>query len=115
MKKKVMKPMKKERPMKKKAMKKKVSIIAKGKFARRQVFEGKKVKTMGGIKAADLVKNKSGKLVTKKASEKGKKNAWAIATKKARKELALTGFVPIGGKRAEGMAFLAKIREFYQK
>mmetsp|Transcript_43176 Transcript_43176/g.82858 ORF Transcript_43176/g.82858 Transcript_43176/m.82858 type:complete len:111 (-) Transcript_43176:65-397(-) len=100
--------------MKKKAMKKKVSIIAKGRFARRQVFEGKKVRTMGGIKVADLVKNKSGKLVTKKASAKGKKSAWAIATKKAREELAVTGFVPIGGKTPEGKALLAKIKELYQ-
>merc|ERR1712113_1273211 len=93
--------------------KNKVSIIAKGKYARRQVFEGKKVKTMGGIKAADLVKNKSGKLVTKIASERGKKNAWAIATKKARRELAVTGFVPFGGKTPEGKALLAKIREIF--
>jgi len=115
--KKAMKKKKKAmKPMKKKAMKKKkATIIAKGKSARRQVFSGRKVKTMGGLKATDLIKNSGGKIVTKKASERGKKNTWAIATKKARKELAVTGFVLMGGKTPEGKALLAKTRELYQK
>lgn len=113
---KVMKKAMKAVTKKKKAMKKKrVTMIAKGKLARRQVFSGKKVKTTGGIKATDLIKNRKGKLVTKKASEKGKKNAWAIATKNARKELDLTGFVLVGGKTPEGKALLAKIRQLYHK
>jgi len=112
---KVMKKASKKKAMKMKAMKKKVTTIAKGKHARRQVFSGKKVKTMGGIRATDLIKNRKGKLVTKKASEKGKKNAWAIATQKARKELALMGFVPVGGKTPEGKVLLAKIQELFQK
>lgn len=112
---KVMKKAMKKKAMKKAMKKKKVTIIAKGKLARRQVFSGKKVKTMGGIRATDLIKNRKGKLVTKKASEKGKKNAWAITTQKARKELALTGFVPVGGKTPEGKVLLAKIQELFHK
>merc|ERR1719272_1048682 len=76
--KKAMKKKKKAmKPMKKKAMKKKkATIIAKGKSACRQVFSGRKVKTMGGLKATDLIKNGAGKIVTKKASDRGKKNTW---------------------------------------
>jgi hypothetical protein len=36
---------------------------------------------------------------------------WAKAMKKARKELGLEGFVPVGGKSKEGKALLKRIRE----
>merc|ERR1711972_435140 len=35
---------------------------------------------------------------------------WAEATKKARKALGLTGFVPVGGKTAAGKALYAKAK-----
>merc|ERR1719436_1770502 len=89
--------------MKKKA--KTVSVIAKGAMARSVVFSGRKAKTSTGLSKADLVKSKSGKIVSKKMSALGKNNfansalkAWADACKKARKELGLKGFVPVGGK-----------------
>merc|ERR550532_951873 len=93
-----------------KAMKvKKVSVIAKGKRARAAVFSGKKAKTQSGMTKADLFKNKSGKIVSKKASAHAKKvfansglKAWCDAVKAARKALSLTGFVAIGGKTATG-------------
>jgi len=115
-KKKAMKAMKAMKPMKKKkkAMKK-ASIIATGKYARRAVFQGRKTKTSGGMRASDLVKNKGGKIVTKKASDRGRKNHWAVATKEARKALGITGFVPVGGKTDQGKALLAKAREIYAK
>merc|ERR1712006_30566 len=57
-----------------KAMKKKaVSKIAKGKLAKLVVFNGTKEKTMSGLKKSDLIKSKSGKIVSKKQSAQGKK------------------------------------------
>merc|ERR1719203_2690655 len=66
-----------------KAMKKvkKVSIVAKGKLAKVAVFKGKKVKTVGGLTKATLTKSKSGKIVSKAASARGKK-AWASSALK---------------------------------
>merc|ERR1719378_23768 len=89
-----------------KAMKaKKVSKIAKGPRARYAVFAGSKEKTQTGLKKSDLMKNKSGKIVSKKAHAAGKKNfkriqGWNAAVAKARKTLEITGFVPVGGKSA---------------
>merc|ERR1712190_62545 len=90
---------------------KKVSVIAKGKRARVSVFLGTKVKTHSGMTKAKLVKNKRGKIVSKAASAHAKKGfansalkAWCDATKAARKALNLKGFVPVGGKTAQGKA-----------
>merc|ERR1712211_179611 len=96
----------------KKVMKaKRVSIIAKGKRARSAVFSGKKAKTQTGLTQASLMKNKHGKIVSKKASARAKRfyatsgaKAWADAVKAARKALGITGFVAIGGKSAAGKA-----------
>merc|ERR1712080_631808 len=104
-----------------KAMKaKKVSKIAKGKRAKLAVFAGKKEKTGSGLTKASLTKNKSGKIVSKKSSAAGKKaygkiKGWTLACQKARKALGLKGFVPCGGKTAQGKAFLAKAKSFYKK
>merc|ERR1711957_825613 len=88
--------------MKKKAMKK--SIIATGKLAKAMVLRGFKEKTSGGLKKDSLRKNKSGKIVSKKMSDRGRKNyagsalqKWAKACQVARKELGLKGFQPVGG------------------
>merc|ERR1712039_714347 len=101
-----------------KAMKaKKVSVIARGKGARARVFSGSKQKTGSGMTKDKLIRNKNGKVVSKKASaaarkkwEKNGLKAWADAVKKARKELGLTGFVAIGGKSADGKALYAKAK-----
>merc|ERR1711933_183678 len=83
-----------------KAMKKvkKVSKVAKGRGAKAAVLKGKKEKTSSGLTAASLVKNKAGKVVSKKASARGKKNKWAQALAQARKELKIKGFCVCGGK-----------------
>merc|ERR1712112_294293 len=101
--------------MKRKAMKK--SVIAKGKRAKSSVFRGTKAKTSGGLKKSDLVRNKAGKIVSRKASENAKKNfkkrgldKWFNAVKAARKSLGITGFCPVGGKSAKGQALLKKVR-----
>merc|ERR1712071_717725 len=71
---------------------KKVSKIARGKRAHSSVFSGRKEKTGGGLTKADFVKNKNGKVVSKKASARSKKayagsgiKKWADAVKAARK------------------------------
>merc|ERR1712141_803571 len=105
--------------MKKSGMKKakRVSIIARGKHAKSAVFSGRKQKTTSGLKKTDLVKNKTGKVVSKKASARAKRvyansglKKWADACKKARKELGIKGFVAIGGKSAQGRALYAKVK-----
>merc|ERR1711862_453454 len=85
-----------------KAMKKKaVSKIAKGKMARAVVFRGTKEKTYTGLTKGDLIKNKNGKIVSKKASALAKKRyatsvkGWVVAVQKARKALCVKGFFAI--------------------
>merc|ERR1711997_25675 len=96
---------------------KRVSVIAKGKRARASVFHGTKEKTRTGLTKASLIKNKSGRIVSKAASARAKKafatsglKAWCDAVKAARKALNLTGFVAIGGKSATGKALYAKAK-----
>ena len=68
------------------------------------VLRGTKIKTSGGLVKGDLIKSKTGKIVSKKASARAKltykKNGlakWIAACLKARKDLKLKGFVAIGG------------------
>merc|ERR1719316_2467940 len=94
-----------------KAMKKKsVSKIAKGRMAKVLVFRGSKAKTVGGLTASSLIKNKHGRVVSKKLSLRGKKNAWMIAVQKARKELKIKGFCAV----KKGTEFYKKAKEFQQ-
>merc|ERR1712216_723873 len=104
--------------MKRRAMKK--SVIAKGKRGKNSVFRGSKVKTSSGLTKAALMKNKRGKVVSKKANANGKKNfrrisGWTTAFRAARKALGIKGFCPCGGKTAKGKALLAKTRALYKK
>merc|ERR1719146_609708 len=93
------------------AMKKKtVSKIAKGRMAKVLVFRGTKEKTVGGMTATPLTKNKHGKVVSKKQSAMGKKHPWMAAVTNARKALGLKGFVAI----KKGSALYKKAKEFYQ-
>ena len=95
-----------------KAMKaKRVSIIAKGKAARSVVFRGTKEKTASGLKKSDLMKNKNGKVVSKKKSLRMKNNKWAAALVKARKQLKIKGFAPI----KKGSALYKAAKSIYKK
>merc|ERR1711896_120655 len=98
------------RAMKKKA----VSKIAKGRMAKSVVFRGTKEKTVGGLTKSDLIRNKYGKIVSRKASLRAKKNnfikGWTTAVQKARKALGLKGFVAI----KKGSALYKKAKELYQ-
>ena len=92
-----------------------MSKIARGRGAKARVYKGKKAKTASGLAKGDLMKNKSGKVVSKKAHAAGKRAykrvaRWAAATKAARKALGIKGFCPIGGKTAKGQALLKKVR-----
>merc|ERR1719511_424407 len=100
----------------------KVSMIAKGKRAKIAVFKGRKEKTSGGLTANKLLKNKRGKIVSKNASIRGKKNfassalkKWSDAAKQARKEMKITGFCPVGGSTPEGKALYAKVKAILAK
>ena len=107
-----MKVMKKKAAMKamkaRRAMKKK-SIIATGRLAKVMVLRGSKGRTVGGLKATDLIKNKNGKVVSKKLSAKGKKSPWIAAVKKARAALKIKGFCAI----KKGTPLYKKAKEFY--
>merc|ERR1719263_929947 len=109
---KAMAAMKAMRAMKKKA----VSKIATGRFSKVVVFRGSKAKTVGGLTATDLIKNKNGRIVSKKQSIAAKKRfatglkKWTVAVQKARKTLGLKGFVAI----KKGTPLYNKAKEFYQ-
>merc|ERR1719414_2227050 len=98
----------------------KVSKIATGKLKKLVVFRGSKEKTSGGLTKSQLVKNKTGKVVSKAVSASSKKRyagskaqAWAKACAAAKKELGISGFVAIGGKTAQGKALYAKAKAIY--
>merc|ERR1739848_661741 len=95
-----------------KAMKKKsVSKIAKGRLAKVMVLRGSKGKTVGGLTAKDLIKNKNGKVVSKKQSASAKKSPWIAALKKARAVLKIKGFCAI----KKGTPLYTKAKEFYNQ
>ena len=110
-----MKAMKAMAAMKAMKVMKKKSVTAKGRMAKVVVFRGSKVKTSGGLKQTDLVKNKNGKIVSKKQSAAAKKRyatglkLWTTAVQKARKALGVKGFVAI----KKGSPLYTKAKEFY--
>merc|ERR1719203_1883284 len=106
--------------MRKAVAKKRVSKIAQGKRAKVAVFFGSKEKTVGGITKDGLVKNKYGKIVSKKGSAVRKKfykgsrfEAWINAVKAARKELGIKGLVTVNGASPEGKSLYARAKVIY--
>merc|ERR1740123_1058311 len=100
----------------------KVSKIAKGKLARAVVFRGGNEKTNSGLTKEKLMKNKSGRIVSKAASARGKKawatsplKKWIDAVKQARKQLNIVGFCAVNGKTAQGKALYAKVKSILSK
>ena len=96
-----------------KAMKR-VSKFAKGKMAKSVVFRGTKTATLSGLTKANLMRNKNGKIVSRKQSANGKKayariKGWTLAVTKARKELGVKGFVAV----KKGTPLYKKANEFY--
>lgn len=98
------------------------SLIApKGKRARLGVYNGTYVKTKGGLSKADLMKNKAGKIVSRKRHASGQKaylrseiRFWAEAVSRARKILGIKGFVAVGGASAQGKSLHAKAKSLYR-
>eukprot|EP00440_Ansanella_granifera_P038188 gb/GFBE01041438.1/.p1 GENE.gb/GFBE01041438.1/~~gb/GFBE01041438.1/.p1 ORF type:complete len:139 (+),score=57.95 gb/GFBE01041438.1/:1-417(+) len=95
---------------------KRVSKIATGRYAKVMVFRGKKEKTTGGLKQDALMKNKNGKVVSKKRSALGKRQfknieGWLEAVMAAREALHTTGFVAIKGKSLQGQALYVKAKQ----
>merc|ERR1719450_579666 len=108
---KAMAAMKAMRAMKKKT----VSKIARGKLSKVMVLRGTKEKTVGGLTAKHLIKNKNGRVVSRKASALGKKayaniKGWTVAVQKARKALGVKGFVAV----KKGTPLYKKAKELYQ-
>merc|ERR1719422_839115 len=101
-----MKSAKKE-VMKGKRVLKTKSKIAKGRGAKGKVLMGRKEKTVGGLVAADLMRNKWGRVVSKKKSALGKNNSWFKSLGVARKTLGINGFVLVN-RGPEGQALYAK-------
>ena len=96
-----------------KAMKR-VSKFAKGKLAKLVVFRGNKEATLSGLTKSSLMRNKNGKIVSKKQSANGKKayariKGWTVAVTKARKALGVKGFVAV----KKGTPLYKKAKEFY--
>merc|ERR1719401_3169535 len=104
----------KKAPAMKKAMKaKRVSKVARGRFAKALVLRGTKEKTVGGLTKEALTRNKRGKIVSKRASAAGKRRfknieAWVESVAAARKALQMQGFVAINGKSVAGKALYVK-------
>merc|ERR1740130_1787757 len=119
--------MKKATPMGKKAaakttstvMKsKRVSKVARGRLAKALVLRGSKEKTVGGLKADMLMRNKRGKVVSKRASANGSRRfkqieGWTEAFMAAREALHVKGFVAINGKSLQGKALYVKSKTLY--
>ena len=82
--------------------------------SRRQVWNGSRQKSRGGLSKSDLTTNRNGRLVSKKASAQGKRaykniRGWTQAVSKARKALGITGFCAV----KKGTPLYKKAREFY--
>jgi len=86
-----------------------------------EVFNGTAQYTKGGLTKKDIVRIDDGygnyRYKSKRQQAAGKKKGsfrehWSKAMKKARKELGIQGFVPVGGKTREGKELLSLTRKF---
>merc|ERR1719293_52292 len=97
--------------MKAKAMKRsmKKKVYSK-RYIKVAVFKGKAKSTVGGVKKEGLIKNKHGRVVSKKMSAKGKASKWIKAVMAARKALGVNGFSAI----KKGSALYKKAKSLYK-
>merc|ERR550525_2236031 len=85
-----------------------------------QVWNGTRQWTSGGLTKADLMMNKRGRIVSKKASRHAKKAAtakfwaWGKAVMAARAELKINGFCKIN-KGAQGVALYKRAKEIFSR
>jgi len=104
---KTMKAMKAMKAMKKKKAMKKLKSFTQKRYA----FLGKLTKTATGLTKGDLVKNKRGKIVSKKNMLRGQKNPWLQAVQKARAALKVKGLALV----KKGSPLYTKAKEFYKR
>merc|ERR1719436_793053 len=109
-----MKPMKTNKANKANKAKR-VSKIAKGKFAKSLVLKGRFEKTQSGVKMDGLMKNKRGKVVSKRQSAAGKRRfknieQWVKCVMEARRSLQISGFCAVNGKTLQGKALYLKCK-----
>merc|ERR1719265_4995 len=95
--------------------KKKVTKVARGRFAKALVFKGTREKTAGGLTRDSLMKNKRGKIVSKRNNAKCKRafknvETWVEAFVQAREMLRVEGFHAINGKTLQGKALYYKTK-----
>merc|ERR1712139_146395 len=101
--------------MRKVMKKKKVSKIARGRMAKALVFRGSKEKTVGGLTRDSLMRNKRGKVVSKRQNAKGKRafkniETWTESFMQAREMLRVEGFHAINGKTLQGKSLYYKTK-----
>jgi len=96
---------------------KRVSKVARGRLAKAMVMRGKFEKTVGGLRAEALMKNKNGKVVSKKASISNtqKSKCWIVSVMSARKLLNLDKFVAVNGKSVHGKDLYLKAKAAYEE
>merc|ERR1719316_755079 len=97
---------------------KRVTKVARGRFAKAVVLRGGKEKTVSGLTKASLMKNKRGKVVSRKQHAAGKRayahiKDWTSSVVAARKALQVKGFVAINGKSHQGKALYAKSKALF--
>ncbi len=89
-----------------------------------EVYHGTAKYTKGGLEKKDIKLVDDGygnyRYKSKKQQASGNKKGsfrdkWSKAMKKARKELGIEGFVPVGGKTKDGKKLLKRIREIVYK
>merc|ERR1712083_637910 len=92
---------------------KRVSVVGK----KWQVWNGTRERTVGGLTKKDLMKSKTGKIVSKKQALRAKGNMkknglgkWMAAVKQVRKEMGLKGFVAI----KKGTPYYKRVRAVYE-
>ena len=89
--------------------------VATGSYAKAVVFAGRKEKTPQNQTKSDLMKNRKGKVVSKAASAAGEQKKkylyeWSRAVQRARHDLGIVGFCPVGGKTPQGKRLMKKAR-----
>mmetsp|Transcript_23701 Transcript_23701/g.67442 ORF Transcript_23701/g.67442 Transcript_23701/m.67442 type:complete len:143 (+) Transcript_23701:102-530(+) len=91
------------------------SKVARGRMAKAMVLRGSKEKTSGGLKREALMRNKRGRVVSKRASAVGKLRfrnieTWVDSLMEARRALHISGFVAVNGKTLQGKALYVKAK-----
>mmetsp|Transcript_144 Transcript_144/g.328 ORF Transcript_144/g.328 Transcript_144/m.328 type:complete len:114 (-) Transcript_144:214-555(-) len=96
---------------------KRVSKIARGRMAKALVLRGRFEKTSGGLRADGLMKNKRGKVVSKRKSALYAKTTkdWIDSCMSARQLLNLNGMVCVNGKSSQGKALYLKAKAAYEE